>query len=163
MNKKILWIAFGIVILLGIGYFVYSQNKTGQQEVDTSQLSGQTVPQDSEAPQENTNTSSRYVVYSKESLENSADTKRVLFFYASWCPYCRPADADFLKNTNLIPEDVTVIRVNYNDPDTNAEEKELAKKYRITYQHTFVQIDQEGNEVTKWVGGQIPELLRNIQ
>ena len=107
--------------------------------------------------------SSRYVEYSKEVLGSAAGKRRVLYFYANWCPTCRPADADFQKNTSQIPEDVILIRVNYNDSDTDAEEKALAEKYGITYQHTFVQIDADGNEVTKWNGGQIKELLINVK
>ena len=56
-----------------------------------------------------------------------------------------------------------VLRVNYNDPDTDQEEKELAKKYGITYQHTYVQIDSAGKELTKWNGGGAAELLVNIK
>ncbi|OGC78279.1 hypothetical protein A2619_05715 [candidate division WWE3 bacterium RIFOXYD1_FULL_39_9] len=106
---------------------------------------------------------SRYVQYSKSALESASGNRRVLFFYASWCPTCKPADTDFTQNSSNIPEDVTVIRVNYNDPDTDQEEKDLAKKYGITYQHTFVQIDSAGKELTKWNGGQTDALLSNIK
>jgi len=106
---------------------------------------------------------SRYLEYSKVALEKAATKRRVLFFYASWCPTCRPADENFKENISKLPEDVTLIRVNYNDPDTDQEEKDLAKKYGITYQHTYVQIDGTGKEVTKWNGGQINELLSNIK
>lgn len=106
---------------------------------------------------------SRYTPYSQALLDNAANSRRVLFFYASWCPTCRPADADFQKNSDKIPSDVVVLRVNYNDPDTDQEEKDLAKKYGITYQHTFVQIDSLGNEVTKWNGGKLVELLAHIK
>ena len=106
---------------------------------------------------------SRYVEYSKSAFEGASAKRRVLFFYASWCPTCRPADASFKAGANEIPEDMVVIRVNYNDPDTDNAEKELARKYGITYQHTFVQIDSAGKEVTKWNGGQLSELLANIK
>jgi thiol-disulfide isomerase/thioredoxin len=106
---------------------------------------------------------SRYVVYSKTALDQAATNRRVLYFYANWCPICKPADADFRANSSKIPADVTVIRVNYNDTDTDQEEKDLAKKYGITYQHTFVQIDGQGKEVTKWNGGKTDELLANIK
>ncbi len=109
------------------------------------------------------NADSRYFIYSKSNLDNSESKRRVLFFYASWCPICRPADADFHKNMDMIPEDIAVIRVNYNDPETDDEEKELARKYGVTYQHTFVQIDSQGKEITKWVGGQTSELLKNVK
>jgi len=106
---------------------------------------------------------SRYVEYSKASLDKAGNNRRVLYFYASWCPTCKPADADLEANKDRIPNDVTVIRVNYNDPETDQEEKELAKKYSITYQHTFVQIDSQGNEVTKWNGGKTDELIAKIK
>jgi len=105
----------------------------------------------------------RYVEYSKDVLEQSSSMRRVLFFYASWCPTCRPADADFEKNIDLIPANLVIIRVNYNDPETDAEEKALASQYGITYQHTFVQIDAQGNVVTKWNGGQFNELLVSLK
>lgn len=108
-------------------------------------------------------TASRYVQYSKSTLDSASSNRRVLFFYASWCPTCRPADANFSQNTDRLPEDLTVIRVNYNDPETDQEERDLAKKYGITYQHTFVQIDSAGNEIAKWNGGQTDELLANIK
>lgn len=106
---------------------------------------------------------SHYVEYSSKVLADSANTKRVLFFYANWCPTCRPADANFKANIGKIPTGVTLIRVNYNDSDTDAEEKALADKYEVTYQHTFIQIDKDGNPVTRWNGGQIGELLANIK
>ncbi len=107
--------------------------------------------------------SPRYVEYSKAALDESSDKRRVLYFYATWCPTCKVANEDFTKNPGKIPEDVVVIRTNYNDPNTDQEEKDLAKKYGITYQHTFVQIDSQGKEVTKWNGGQTNELLVNIK
>lgn len=106
---------------------------------------------------------SKYIVYSKDSLASAPKAKRVLYFYANWCPSCKVADADFTENISKIPEDVSVIRVNYNDSDTDQEERELAKKYAITYQHTFVQIDSAGKEITKWNGGQIEELISNVK
>lgn len=105
----------------------------------------------------------RYAEFSPSVLVGSANTRRVLFFYASWCETCRPADADFRASIDKIPTDVTVIRVNYNDPDTDQSEKDLAKKYAVTYQHTFVQIDEKGDQVAIWNGGKTRELLENLK
>ncbi len=105
----------------------------------------------------------RYVEYSKAVLDSAAAGRRVLFFYANWCPICRPADASFKESLDEIPQDLTLIRVNYNDTDTDEEEKALAQKYGVTYQHTFVQIDGTGAEIVKWNGGAIDELLANIK
>lgn len=104
-----------------------------------------------------------YAEFSPGVLEKTASTKRVLFFYASWCPTCVPADAEFMKNQDKIPDGVTVIRVNYNDPQTDEDEKALAQKYGVTYQHTYVQIDSNGQQVKKWNGGALNELLSNIK
>lgn len=105
----------------------------------------------------------KYFEFSEAGFEGAASEKRVLFFYANWCPTCRPTDADLSANMSQIPDGAVVIRVNYNDPDTDSVESELAKKYGVTYQHTFVQIDSLGEVVTKWNGGKTKELLSNIK
>lgn len=105
----------------------------------------------------------KYFEFSEAGFEGAASEKRVLFFYANWCPTCRPTDAEFSANMDQIPDGAVVIRVNYNDPDTDSLESELAKKYGVTYQHTFVQIDENGSVVTKWNGGKTKELLENIK
>lgn len=107
--------------------------------------------------------SNKYIEYSQDIIESNKNKRRILYFYASWCPTCRPADANFKENADKIPEDVVLIRVNYNDQYTDPEEKALANKYFVTYQHTFVQIDAIDSEITKWNGGQLEELLKNIR
>lgn len=107
--------------------------------------------------------SPRYLPYSSSALDQNQDSRRVLFFYATWCPTCRPIDKLLSENQSKLPTDVFVIRVNYNDPDTDDSEKELARKYAVTYQHTFVQIDSAGQEVAKWNGGGLTELLANLK
>lgn len=89
--------------------------------------------------------------------EQAAGKKVVLFFHAAWCPFCKAADGDFKSNTDQFPNDVTVLKVDY---DNSAE---LKQKYGVTYQHTFVQIDSEENIVTKWVSGGTKELLANLK
>ena len=163
-------VIIGILIILsvlGIGTFVFSQKSSELQteNVDTNMENNQTpgTQQKTSASPAMAGSPTRYIEYTKSAFDGAANKRRVLFFYANWCPTCRPADASFQQNKNQIPEDVTVIRVNYNDTDTDAEEKALAQKYSITYQHTFVQIDAQGNEVGTWNGGQIDELLARLQ
>jgi len=103
-----------------------------------------------------------YIDYSPEAFEKNKDKRRVLYFYANWCTTCIPANADFLENTNKIPTDTVVFRVNFRDSDTDEVEKQLAEKYKITYQHTFVQLNYAGEVITKWNGGKLQELIKNI-
>lgn len=172
-NPFILILLTAILILVSVGGLVVYKNysdsknmmkdesmmpKDSMMEEDKMDSDENMVKDDSSMMMD-----SRYVEYSKEVLDKAADSRRVLFFYANWCPTCRPADKNFSENVSKIPQDLTLIRVNYNDSDTDNEEKDLAKKYNVTYQHTFVQIDSTGKEIKKWNGGQIEELLANIK
>ena len=100
-----------------------------------------------------------YTDYSAEALQKATanNGKAVLFFWAAWCPNCKAANADFTAHTDQIPEGVTILKTNY---DT---EKMLKTKYGVTYQHTFVQIDAQGNAITKWSGGGIADLIKNLK
>ncbi|MBI4080016.1 thioredoxin family protein [Candidatus Kaiserbacteria bacterium] len=82
-----------------------------------------------------------YEVYSPEKLALASKDKVVLYFHANWCPICRPLDAAFKAG---VPEGVHILKVDY---DTSAD---LKKKYGVTYQHTFVQVDVAGNSIAKW-------------
>lgn len=98
----------------------------------------------------------KYLEYSPE-VVSKATGKKVLFFHAKWCPTCKAANEDFTKNESLIPNGVLVFKTDY---DT---ETELKKKYNITYQHTFVQIDDKGELLSSWSGGSVKELPRHIK
>ncbi len=141
----------GVLAVVGFLLLGRSSNsdKSSPQEISTTQSDSQMV--------------GRYVEYKSGTLEMNKDKRRVLYFYANWCPTCRPADANFKANVDKIPEDVVVVRVNYDDSDTDEEEEQLADKYGITYQHTFVEIDGDGKEVQKWNGGAMDELLSRLQ
>ncbi len=73
--------------------------------------------------------------------------KIVLDFSATWCPSCRTFKKNVEDNLDAIPADLTLILVDY---DSNTE---LKKKYAVVQQHTFVQIDNQGNQIQKWSGG----------
>ncbi len=105
----------------------------------------------------NANTSGRYMAYTKDNFDAAAGRRRILYFHADWCPTCRPLDRELSENTAAIPEDVVIFKANY---DT---ESALKKKHSVTYQHTFVQVDAEGTEVTKWSGGTLADILKNIR
>lgn len=91
------------------------------------------------------------------SEEAKAGNKVVLFFHAPWCPFCKTADTAFKARLNEIPAGVTVLKTDY---DSNAA---LKQKYGVTYQHTFVQIDAQNNQVSKWNGGDIDNLKKYLK
>lgn len=72
--------------------------------------------------------------------------KNVYFFAASWCPTCRVLDRDINNNLENIPSDVAIINVDFD------KERELKQRYGVTFQHTLIQVDENGNELKKWAG-----------
>lgn len=160
MKKSTMLVGVGVLLIVVALLLMKGKSPS---DMPAQESATETENTTQEVTTDDTTTQSRYVTYTPELLQSTSSTRRVLYFYASWCPTCIPADADFQANSAQIPADVTVIRVNYNDPDTDVSEKELAKKYGVTYQHTFVQIDSSGNSVVTWNGGKTDELLAKIK
>ena len=99
-----------------------------------------------------------YEDYSVDKLERANEGDVVLFFHASWCPTCRSLDSDIVSNSKNIPSDVTILKTDY-DSETS-----LKQKYGVTYQHTMVQVDADGNMIHKWSGSPtLASLLGNIR
>lgn len=122
-----------------------SMEKKDDAMMDKSSMSDptQTVATASAAP-----VVGSYEAYAEEKLSKANAGDVVLFFRASWCPTCRAVDADIKKNLTAIPAGLVILDVNY---DTATD---LKKKYGVTYQHTFVQVDAQGNQIAKWSGSQ---------
>lgn len=81
----------------------------------------------------------------------------VLFFHATWCPFCKAANTEFTSRASEIPSGVTVLKTDYDSQTA------LKQKYGVTYQHTFVQIDASGNQISKWTGGDIENLKKYVK
>ena len=92
-----------------------------------------------------------------EEARMMADEKpTVLFFYATWCPNCQAAKQELQARADEL-EGINLLIVDYDNSD------ELQKKYGVTYQHTFVQIDDEAMAVTKWNGGSVDDILMKTE
>ena len=99
-----------------------------------------------------------YESYSPEKLALANDGKVVIYFHADWCPICRSLESNINANLKTIPAGVHILKADY---DT---ETMLKQKYGVTYQHTLVQVDSSGNQITKWSGGQtLASLLTNVR
>ncbi|TSC86559.1 MAG: hypothetical protein G01um10148_545 [Parcubacteria group bacterium Gr01-1014_8] len=99
-----------------------------------------------------------YEAYAPEKISWAKDGDVVLFFRASWCPTCRAVDADIRSHLSSIPKDLTILDVNYDNSSA------LKQKYGVTYQHTFVQVDASGNQITKWSGSPtLAALVSNVK
>lgn len=138
-------------LVLIAAIFVFSFfNKTAPATKDAGQVS---VVTSGEADEQ---IESRYLSYSEKRYNLNSGKKRILFFHAKWCPTCKVADEELTEKPDEIPEEAVIFKVDY---DT---ETALKKKYAITYQHTFVLVDEKGNEVKKWNGGGLEEVSNNL-
>ncbi len=80
--------------------------------------------------------------YDEAKLANAEKGDVVLFFSAPWCPVCQQANKNFTSSAT--PDGLTLLKVDY-DSST-----ELKKRYGVTYQHTYVQVDKDGKQIKKW-------------
>lgn len=86
-----------------------------------------------------------------------ADSTKVYFFHAPWCPVCKAVNEEISADTSKIPDGVTLIKTDY---DSNTA---LRQKYGVTYQYTFVQVDGSGNEVKQWSATNYDEVVDSMK
>jgi hypothetical protein len=85
-----------------------------------------------------------YGDYDASKLSNAEKGDVVLFFHAPWCPSCATSNKNFLASPT--PDRLTLLKVDFDSSTA------LRQKYDVTYQHTFVQVDKNGNLIKKWSG-----------
>ena len=100
-----------------------------------------------------TNSKGVYIDYSESALKD-AKWDIVLFFHANWCPTCIATEKDILKQG--VPDNLSILKANF---DT---ELELRKKYWVTTQTTFVQVDNEWNMIKKWAWGKLADIVKKV-
>jgi thiol-disulfide isomerase/thioredoxin len=111
---------------------------------------------------------SPYIEFNKADYDKAVAEGKVVFldFYATWCPICRAEAPEIKAGFDGLSGDAVVgFRVNYNDPETDEEEKELAKQFAVTYQHTKV-ILVDGQQVLKdgetWTSERFAEEINKV-
>lgn len=145
MGKKIWWPIGTIVIIIAAATVYVAVDKEAG---PTGSRTGTNTPINTNtgAPNEG---AGLYVDYTEQNLAR-ATGKRWLFFHAGWCPQCRAIEEDI--NGSGVPEGVTILKVNYDTATT------LKQKYGVTLQTTFVAVDEQGNELEKFVAYNDPSL-----
>lgn len=86
-----------------------------------------------------------------------SDVKKVYFFHAPWCPICQGIDKEISADQSRIPTGTTFIKTDY---DSNTS---LRQKFGVTYQYTFVQVDNDGNLIKKWSATNLDKAVAGIQ
>ncbi len=163
MNTKI--IVWGLVVILaGWGIFAFVQQKAndnammegdGMEVSNEMPVPGMTgdemmvdddsmIKDDAMMDDPMTMVKGSYETYSPEKLTLAENDDVLLFFHADWCPICRGLESEIKADLSAIPDGVHILKVDY---DTAIA---LRQKYGVTVQHTFVQVDAQGNLVQKF-------------
>lgn len=79
----------------------------------------------------------------------------VVFFFASWCPNCRATVAELNARWADVHPEITLVVADYD------KERTLKAKYGVTYQDTFVLLDERGEAIKSWNGGGVDGLNAN--
>jgi thiol-disulfide isomerase/thioredoxin len=108
-----------------------------------------TVPEDATAEDVSEETKNGYVSLADYQANKAAYSAGnvVLFFNASWCPTCKVLNESLNTQADQFPDNLTVVNVDYDNSD------DLKSKYGIKVQHTLVQVDADGNQISTWTGG----------
>ena len=166
MNKKLIAIvASGLALLLiaaGLVAFAWGQNKAevadkaAAPEVASNQKTTDNSPKDTPAV---TSSAGTYITLAEYNADPGryAEFKRVYFFHASWCPICQGIEKEINADMGRIPDGVVLIKTDY---DQNTD---LRRKYGITYQYTFVQFDNDGNQIAKWSADGLDKVIAGIK
>ncbi|MEK7143348.1 MAG: thioredoxin family protein [Patescibacteria group bacterium] len=144
-----------VAVVGGVSYFAKSPNKDAammEKEGDTMmKKDGEammvkytgTVLAGNRAP---------LIDYNKADYDTAiaSDKLVVLYFYANWCPVCKDEVLNALipAFNELTTDKVVGIRISYKDSETDSDEKALAVKFGIPYQHTKVFI-KNGKQILK--------------
>lgn len=144
--SKSIMIFAGIIVILIIGVLTYSfvnQRKSGKQTIPED---GTTITQTPTTTVDGGEIGKKYLDYSPERISLTENNKMLLLFTADWCVSCKQLDIDILNNISTIPEDILILKVNY---ESDAQTKD---KYQVDTPHTIILIDNQGNERKRWIG-----------
>lgn len=134
------------------------ENNSAVQDTEIPVSEDENSVSETDSSEVSTSNSGSYEAYSEDKISFASEGKVILFFHAKWCPTCRGLDQDIASNESTIPDDVLILKTDYDEQTT------LKQKYGVTYQHTLVQVDQNGNLIKKWSGSRsLEKLLGNIQ
>jgi hypothetical protein len=180
MNKKVLVILSIVVglLLVGGGVMAYNNNQNDKKEqekmamekkaTDEAMMKKEAAAMEKEKMAKEGDTMAKddamskqgsYVTLADYNKDPSkyADSKKVYFFHASWCPICQGIDKEINADMSKIPAGVTMIKTDF-DSSTD-----LRQKYGVTTQYTFVQVDGNGNETAQWSATSLDKAIDGIE
>lgn len=160
-KKPSIIIALCVLSIIAITYFAPNIGNKDTVKTDSMVMQNEMQPSETNSNSAETNMDNqtkRYIDLAEFTANEAqySNTQKVLFFHASWCPICNGIEEEIEADSSRIPTSTTLIKVDYDD------NLELRKKHGVTYQYTFVQIDNDGNLVKKWSASSLEKVINEL-
>lgn len=123
------------LFLVFILYVFFSANFNSD-PADSGRFANNSVLEDKSLSED-----SGFKYFSREEFESAKNTKTpiILYFYSNWCTICLSEFPVVEEAANRLGKDKFLgFRVNFNDDDTDEEEKNIARDMKVYYQYTKV-------------------------
>jgi thioredoxin 1 len=165
-NKSGIKVVLGLALIFAvIGFVVIGQKNKSSDKKTVSTSSQSATTKKTEAPSEKSYMSTdiskqgNYMTLADYNAkpEKFAETKVIYFFHASWCPTCQAIDKEITSDPSKIPAGVTIIKTDF---DTSTD---LRKKFGVTQQYTFVQVDKANNKSSLWSASSLDDAIAGIK
>lgn len=100
-----------------------------------------------------------YVDYSDPVLLTAQQKGRPILFFAAttWCQTCSALEAEILERSAELPVPVTILKVDYDNDSA------MKQQFGVTTQHTLIVLNEQGEEVKRWIGGDFDTLIQEFQ
>jgi len=180
MNKKSMIIVVAILsaLVIGGGALAYNNNQNDKKEIEKMAIEKQAMEKEAMVKEDAMKKDETMVKEDDTMMKDDAmskpgayvtladydadpakyaDSKKVYFFHASWCPICQGIDKEINADMSKIPTGVTMIKTDF-DSSTK-----LRQKYGVTTQYTFVQVDSDSNETAQWSASSLDKAVAGIK
>ncbi len=166
MNKTVIGIIVAIIVLAGVGTAVVlstdSSNKNSS-ETSTQDTMEKMEKNDSDQMMEGEEAmmhdGQKFITLAEYEANKDvyADKNKVHFFHATWCVICQGIEKEINADPSRIPSDTVFIKTDFD------QETALRQKYGVTYQYTFVQVDNDGTELKQWSATSLSDAIAGIE
>lgn len=144
MNKRVLIVVAILAVVIGASIAALALTPPADQP--TAARSAPRTPVPSPSPSASP-LPGRYVAYSADELA-ATEGRTFVFFYAPWCGQCVDIDEGILAQR--VPDGVTILKADFDS------EQALEQQYGVTMRTTFIEVDDDGAELQRFVAYDTP-------
>ena len=100
-----------------------------------------------------------YADYSPEAYAFSLRAGRTVLFFAAttWCSSCVELDKEIRERLSEIPLDVTILKVDFD------KDYEMKIRHKVTLQTTLILLDENGQEMKRFIGTGFDQMIHTIE